>query len=144
MNTATVKENGLLVDNLNAVLDQLKSTFVGKDDIIDLMGICLVGRENLFMLGPPGTAKSAMVRQLSKLLKGKSFEYLLTRFTEPNELFGPFDIRKLREGELVTNTEGMLPEASLIFLDELLNANSAILNSCIECRLEIRTKENGF
>ena len=72
-----------------------------------------------------------MVRELAKLLKGKTFEYLLTRFTEPNELFGPFDIRKLREGELVTNTEGMLPEANLIFLDELLNANSAILNSLL-------------
>jgi len=120
-----------LVDNLNKVLQQLKKTFVGKDDIIDLMGICLTGRENLFLLGPPGTAKSAMVRELSKLLKGNSFEYLLTRFTEPNELFGPFDIRKLREGDLVTNTEGMLPEANLIFLDELLNANSAILNSLL-------------
>ena len=120
-----------LVDNLNKVLNQLKRTFVGKDDIIDLMGICLTGRENLFLLGPPGTAKSAMVRELSKLLKGNSFEYLLTRFTEPNELFGPFDIRKLREGDLVTNTEGMLPEANLIFLDELLNANSAILNSLL-------------
>ncbi|HTL31395.1 MAG TPA: AAA family ATPase, partial [Tepidisphaeraceae bacterium] len=59
------------------------------------------------------------------------FEYLLTRFTEPNEIFGPFDIRRLREGELITNTEGMLPEASLVFLDELLNANSAILNSLL-------------
>ena len=44
---------------------------------------------------------------------------------------GPFDIRKLREGELITNTEGMLPEASVVFLDELLNANSAILNSLL-------------
>lgn len=95
------------------------------------MGICLAGRENLFLLGPPGTAKSAMVKELSKLINGKTFEYLLTRFTEPNELFGPFDIRKLREGDLVTNTEGMLPEANLIFLDELLNANSAILNSLL-------------
>lgn len=120
-----------LIDNLNLVLNYLKETFVGKDDIIDLMGICLAGRENLFMLGPPGTAKSALVRELSKLLHGKTFEYLLTRFTEPNELFGPFDIRKLREGDLVTNTEGMLPEANLIFLDELLNANSAILNSLL-------------
>ncbi|MCB0838763.1 MAG: AAA family ATPase [Bacteroidetes bacterium] len=119
------------IDQLNQVLAQIKESFVGKDDIIDLMGICLVGRENLFLLGPPGTAKSAMVKELGKLLKGKTFEYLLTRFTEPNELFGPFDIRKLREGELVTNTEGMLPEATLIFLDELLNANSAILNSLL-------------
>ncbi len=120
-----------LIDQLNSVLRYLKSTFVGKDEIIDLMGICLVARENLFLLGPPGTAKSAMVRELSNLLRGKTFEYLLTRFTEPNELFGPFDIRKLREGDLVTNTEGMLPEATLIFLDELLNANSAILNSLL-------------
>jgi MoxR-like ATPase len=121
----------LSVDKLKQVLQHLKSVFVGKDEIIDLMGLCLVGRENLFILGPPGTAKSATVRELSKLINGQTFEYLLTRFTEPNELFGPFDIRKLREGDLVTNTEGMLPEASFIFLDELLNANSAILNSLL-------------
>ncbi len=119
------------INQLNQVLNYLKNTYVGKDEIIDLMGVALVARENLFMLGPPGTAKSAMVRSLAKLLTGKTFEYLLTRFTEPNELFGPFDIRKLREGELLTNTEGMLPEANLIFLDELLNANSAILNSLL-------------
>src|ERR1700755_366083 len=105
------------------VLEPMKRTFVGKDEIIDLMGVCLVGGENLFILGPPGTAKSALVLNLSQRLHGKTFVYLLTRFTEPNELFGPFDIRKLREGELLTNTEGMLPEASLVFLDELLNAN---------------------
>ncbi|MFY0254468.1 AAA family ATPase [Chitinophaga sp. 30R24] len=120
-----------LVDKLHVILQHLKTVFVSKDDIIDLMGICLASRENLFLLGPPGTAKSALVRGLANQLDGKTFEYLLTRFTEPNELFGPFDIRKLREGELLTNTEGMLPEASFIFLDELLNANSAILNSLL-------------
>ena len=113
------------------VLEPMKRVFIGKDEIIDLMGVCLVGRENLFVLGPPGTAKSALVHELGRRLEGKAFEYLLTRFTEPNELFGPFDIRKLREGDLVTNTEGMLPEADLVFLDELLNANSAILNSLL-------------
>jgi MoxR-like ATPase len=113
------------------VLGPMKRAFVGKDEIIDLLGICLVGGENLFILGPPGTAKSALVHQVAARLEGKTFDYLLTRFTEPNELFGPFDIRKLRDGELQTNTEGMLPEASLVFLDELLNANSAILNSLL-------------
>lgn len=113
------------------VLLPLKNAFVGKDEIVDLMGVCLVAGENLFLLGPPGTAKSALVRELAMRLDGRVFDYLLTRFTEPNELFGPFDIRKLREGELVTNTEGMLPEASFVFLDELLNANSAILNSLL-------------
>ena len=113
------------------VLAPMKSAFVGKDEIIDLLGLCLVGGENLFLLGPPGTAKSALVQDLGRRIDGRVFDYLLTRFTEPNELFGPFDIRRLREGELVTNTEGMLPEAALVFLDELLNANSAILNSLL-------------
>ncbi|MCW0217623.1 MAG: AAA family ATPase [Prosthecobacter sp.] len=113
------------------VLRPLKATFVGKEEIIDLMGVALAGGENLFLHGPPGTAKSALVNELAKRLETRSFDYLLTRFTEPSELFGPFDIRKLREGDLVTNTEGMLPEADFIFLDELLNANSAILNSLL-------------
>ncbi|PTY02213.1 ATPase [Verrucomicrobia bacterium LW23] len=109
----------------------MKAVFIGKEEIIDLLGLCLVAGENLFILGPPGTAKSALVHDLGQRLEGTTFSYLLTRFTEPNELFGPFDIRRLRDGELVTNTEGMLPEASLVFLDELLNANSAILNSLL-------------
>jgi MoxR-like ATPase len=113
------------------VLDPLKRAFVGKDEVIDLMGIALTAGENLFLLGPPGTAKSALVSALGRRLGGVTFEYLLTRFTEPSELFGPFDIRRLRDGDLVTNTEGMLPEATLVFLDELLNANSAILNSLL-------------
>ncbi len=113
------------------VLAPMKQMFVGKDEIIDLLGVSLVAGENLFILGPPGTAKSALVQEMARRIEGQVFDYLLTRFTEPNEIFGPFDIRKLREGELVTNTEGMLPEASFVFLDELLNANSAILNSLL-------------
>jgi MoxR-like ATPase len=116
---------------IDGILRPLKESFVGKDEIIDLLGICLVAGENLFLLGPPGTAKSAVVQELAKRLDGRVFDYLLTRFTEPNELFGPFDIRRLREGELITNTEGMLPEAAVVFLDELFNANSAILNSLL-------------
>ncbi|RZK12963.1 MAG: AAA family ATPase [Flavobacterium sp.] len=120
------------IEKLNRVLAHVKQTFVGKDEIIDLLGIGLLAKENAFLLGPPGTAKSAIVRALSESIEGgKNFEYLLTRFTEPNEIFGPFDIRKLKEGELVTNTEGMMPEASLVFLDEIFNANSAILNSLL-------------
>ncbi len=120
------------IEKLNEVLRFVKNTFVGKDEIVDLLGICLIAKENAFLLGPPGTAKSAIVRLLSSCIeKGNNFEYLLTRFTEPNEIFGPFDIRKLKEGELVTNTKGMMPEASLVFLDEIFNANSAILNSLL-------------
>lgn len=119
-------------DKLKDILDFLKKSFVGKDEVIDLLGISLIARENAFLLGPPGIAKSAIIRLFSSCIEnGKNFEYLLTRFTEPNEIFGPFDIRKLKEGELITNTEGMMPEASMVFLDEIFNANSAILNSLL-------------
>ena len=124
------------------LLDPVKQQFVGKDEIVDLLGIALVARENLFLHGPPGTAKSALVHAIAKRVVGKSFDYLLTRFTEPNELFGPFDISRLKEGELVTNTEGMLPEAEIIFLDELFNANSAILNNLLTA-LNERTFRRG-
>lgn len=120
------------IEKLNNVLQFVKDSFVGKSEIIDLLGISLIAKENAFLLGPPGTAKSAIIRQLSRCIEGgNNFEYLLTRFTEPNEIFGPFDIRRLKEGELITNTEGMMPEASLVFLDEIFNANSAILNSLL-------------
>jgi MoxR-like ATPase len=136
MDSLTANQSGTDATNLGKrlsmeVLNPLKRSFVGKDEIIDLIGIALVAGENLFLLGPPGTAKSALIYELGRRIQGRTFEYLLTRFTEPNELFGPFDIRRLREGDLITNTEGMLPEASLVFLDELLNANSAILNSLL-------------
>ncbi len=127
---------------LREVLDPMKRTFIGKDEVVDLLGVCLLAGENLFLLGPPGTAKSALVHELGRRLEGRTFEYLLTRFTEPSEIFGPFDIRRLREGELVTNIEGMLPEASLVFLDELFNANSAILNSLLGA-LNERTFRRG-
>jgi MoxR-like ATPase len=82
-------------------------------------------------VGPPGTAKSALVRLYSKLVQARYFEYLLTRFTEPNELFGPIDIQKFREGSYERRMEGMLPQAEIAFLDEVFKANSAILNSLL-------------
>lgn len=120
------------ITSLEKVLTHLKHIYVGKDQIIDLLGLSLIAGENIFLYGPPGTAKSAIVKSLSKQIEnGKNFDYLLTKFTEPNEIFGPINIQKLREGELVTNIENMLPEASIVFLDELFNANSAILNSLL-------------
>ena len=62
---------------------------------------------------------------------GSYFEYLLTRFSEPNEVFGPIDLVRLREGTVATVITGMLPEGEFIFLDELFNANSAILNNLL-------------
>ena len=79
------------------VLEPIKQRLVAKDEIVEVLGIALIASENAFLLGPPGTGKSAIVHELASRLQGKAFDYLLTRFTEPSELFGPFDLRKLRD-----------------------------------------------
>ena len=115
----------------NEVIEALKVRFVGRDEVVDLIALALVSGEHLFLLGPPGTAKSALIRQFAGAVRGRYFEYMLTRFSEPNEMFGPIDIGKLREGTVSTITTGMLPQAEFAFLDEIFNANSAILNNML-------------
>jgi MoxR-like ATPase len=120
------------VDRLRGeVIEPLKQRFVGRDEVIDLIALALVAGEHLFLHGPPGTAKSALIRHFARAVRGRYFEYMLTRFSEPNEIFGPIDIGQLREGRVITVTTGMLPEAEFAFLDELFNANSAILNNLL-------------
>src|SRR6266853_672277 len=121
-----------IVDRLHsAVVKPMKSQFVGRDEVIDLIALAIVAGEHLFLYGPPGTAKSMLIRQFASAVQGRYFEYMLTRFSEPNEIFGPIDLARLREGTVATVTTGMLPEAEFVFLDELFNANSAILNNLL-------------
>src|SRR5262249_50832660 len=124
------------------VLEPLKARFVERGEVIDLIALALVAGEHLFLYGPPGTAKSALIRQFAYGVRGQYFEYMLTRFSEPNEIFGPVDIARLRDGVVVTVTAGMLPEAEFAFLDELFNANSAILNNLLTV-LNERTYRRG-
>src|SRR5207244_11662611 len=113
------------------VIEPLKERFVDRDEVIDLIALAVVAGEHLFLHGPPGTAKSALIRQFARAVRGRYFEYMLTRFSEPNEIFGPIDIARLRDGVVAVVTAGMLPEAEFVFLDELFNANSAILNNLL-------------
>ncbi len=113
------------------VVEPIKKRFVGRDEIIDLMVLAVAAGEHLFLHGPPGTAKSALIRQFAIAVRANYFEYLLTRFSEPNEVFGPIDLARLREGKVTTVITRMLPEGEFVFLDELFNANSAILNNLL-------------
>src|SRR5262249_51986837 len=124
------------------VLNRLRGRFGRRGEVIDLIALALVAGEHLYLFGPPGTAKSALIRQFALAVHGRYFEYVLTRFSEPNELFGPIDLARLREGTVATVTTGMLPEAEFAFLDELFNANSAILNNLLTV-LNERTYRRG-
>ncbi len=109
----------------------LQAQFLGKEEIIRLLFISAVAGEHLVMVGPPGTAKSALLRSFAQVIEAEYFDYLLTRFTEPNEIFGPVDIQAFRTGSYRRKIQGMLPEAEVVFLDEIFKANSAILNSLL-------------
>lgn len=110
---------------------QLEAQFLGKEETIRLLFVSALAGEHLVMVGPPGTAKSALIRAFAQVIDAHYFDYLLTRFTEPNEIFGPVDIQAFREGTYRRRLDGMLPQAEVVFLDEIFKANSAILNSLL-------------
>ena len=116
---------------LRARLREASTGLVEREHVVELTALAAVAREHLLVLGPPGTAKSDAVRRASKALGGRHFEYLLGRFTEPSELFGPVDLKKLSEGSVQTRTDGMLPEAEVVFLDEVFLGSTAILNTLL-------------
>jgi MoxR-like ATPase len=116
---------------LRAAVSGASRGLVDREPLVELVALSAVAREHVLMIGPPGTAKSIAVRRMAKAAGGRYFEYLLGRFTEPNEIFGPVDLRKLREGVVETDTAGMLPEAEIAFLDEIFHGSSAILNTLL-------------
>lgn len=105
--------------------------FIGRQQLAELIILAAIAKEHLLVIGPPGTAKSAVVRRMARIMDGNYFEYLLGRFTEPSELFGTVNLRKLREGSVETDTQGMLPEAEIAFLDEVFLGSTAILNTLL-------------
>lgn len=104
---------------------------VERDTLVELIALAAIAREHVLVIGPPGTAKSEAVRRVAAVLMGEYFEYLLGRFTEPSEIFGPVDLTRLREGVVETRTQGMLPEAHVAFLDEIFLGSTAILNTLL-------------
>ncbi|WP_048058986.1 AAA family ATPase [Desulfurococcus amylolyticus] len=117
-----------LMDKIINLLVELEKPFVGRSEEAELLVLSLISGEHVLLIGEPGTAKSALARRLADLVKARFFKYMLTRFTEPDELFGPLDIAALRDGKYIRVTKGKLPEADIAFIDEIFNANSAVLN----------------
>jgi MoxR-like ATPase len=142
-----VAPKNVLEDTLPSRLAQLarslQERFLGKDEVIRLLIVAAIAGEHAVLIGPPGTAKSALIRTFARLMQAHYFEYLLTRFTEPNEIFGPVDIGAFREGRYERRTEGMLPEAEIVFLDEVFKSNSAILNALLTLLNERRYSSGG-
>lgn len=116
---------------LRDVESYLQSRFFERAEVVRGALLALLAREHVLLLGPPGTAKSQLVNELAACLGLRYFSWLLTRFSTPEELFGPVSLRALQEDRYARVIAGKLPEAEVAFLDEVFKASSAILNTLL-------------
>jgi hypothetical protein len=116
---------------INQLRASLMAQFPERKDVIDGSLAAVLAGEHVLMIGPPGTAKSALVRCLAQVFGGSYFERLLTKFSTPEELFGPISLQGLAQDRFVRLTAGKLPEAEFAFVDEIFKSNSAVLNALL-------------
>ena len=121
---------------------ELSSALIERDEEVDLVLTALVANEHVLLVGQPGSAKSLLLDSVLSWTGGAKFSILLTKFTTPEEVFGPVSLAGLKEDRYVRVTAGRLPEADYAFVDEVWKASSAILNTLLKI-LNERTYDAG-
>src|SRR5690606_4019206 len=105
---------------IDEIKDALNARFQEREAEIEAILVAALARQHILMIGPAGTAKSALVMELSKMIQGTQyFQWLLTRFSTPEELFGPLSLKDLEQGVYKRNMKNKMPEAHVAFLDEI-------------------------
>ena len=118
---------------ISSIIADINKGVYDKECELKLALLAAIAGESILILGPPGVAKSMIARSIKNVFKdANSFEYLMSRFSTPDEVFGPVSIAKLKDSEQYERiTEGYLPNADVVFLDEIWKAGPAIQNSLL-------------
>ncbi len=117
---------------LARIRDELNQLFLERTELVDGAICALLSSNHVLIIGPPGTAKSMLADELCRRVAGADyFQWLLTRFTTPEEIFGAVSLKGLQEDDYRRVTANKLPEAHVAFLDEIFKANSSILNALL-------------
>lgn len=121
----------------------LSERLLEREEVVEGALVALGCRQHVLLVGPPGTAKSQLVSTLARSIGLSYFEHLLTRFSTPEEVFGPISVQGLQQDQYRRITAGRLPEAELAFIDEVFKASPAILNSLLTLMNERVFHNNG-
>ncbi len=120
------------LESLARIRDELEQTFAERSEVIEGALVALLSRSHLLLVGPPGSAKSMLADELCRRTEGAIyFQWLLTKFTTPEEIFGAVSLKALEADDYRRVTTAKLPEAHIAFLDEVFKANSSILNAVL-------------
>ena len=133
-----------LKNKIEILIKKLNVGLIEREEQIKMALLAAISGENILFIGHPGTGKSVLSRRITNVFSNVDyFEYLLTKFTTPGELFGPISIKELENDKFHRNIEGYLTDSEIVFLDEVFKANSAILNSLLTIMNE-RIYHNGY
>ena len=133
----------MMQQRMRTLIQTLSEQMFEREQIIALCVLAGVAGANSFLYGAPGTAKSLISRRVAAGFEvAEYFEYLMNRFSTPEELFGPVSLKALKQDQYTRKTEHYLPKAEFAFLDEIWKASPAILNTLLTL-LNEKTFKNG-